>query len=62
MDSNFLGQDKRMDCEEDRFITVDWLDDDMIVMVWTPRCEVRRIIRMRKANDHEKTLYTSYLE
>ena len=38
------------------------VDDDMIVMVWTPRGEVRRIISMRKANDREKTLYASYLE
>ena len=59
---HFTGQDKRMDYEEDRFITVGWLDDDMIVMVWTPRGEVRRIISMRKANDREKTLYASYLE
>ena len=51
-----------MDYEEDRFITVGWLDGDMIVMVWTPRGKVRRIISMRKANDREKTLYTSYLE
>ena len=59
---HFTGQDKRIDYEEDRFITVGWLDDDMIVMVWTPRGEVRRIISMRKANDREKTLYASYLE
>ena len=59
---HFTGQDKRMDYKEDRFITVGWLDDDMIVMVWTPRGEVRRIISMRKANDREKTLYASYLE
>lgn len=51
-----------MDYEEDRFITVGWLDDDMIVMVWTPRGEVRRIISMRKENDREKTLYASCLE
>jgi uncharacterized DUF497 family protein len=61
-DIHFTGQDKRMDYEEDRFITVGWLDDNMIVMVWTPRGEVRRIISMRKANDREKTLYASYLE
>ena len=60
--THFTGQDKRQDYEEDRFITVGWLDDDMIVMVWTPRGEVRRIISMRKANDREKTLYTSRLE
>ena len=59
---HFTGQDKRVDYEEDRFITVGWLGDDMIVMVWTPRGEVRRIISMRKANDREKTLYANYLE
>ena len=59
---HFSGQDKRMDYEEDRFITVGWLDGDMIVMVWTPRGKVRRIISMRKANDREKTLYTSRLD
>jgi uncharacterized protein len=59
---HFTGQDKRMDYEEDRFITVGWLDDNMVVMVWTPRGEVRRIISMRKANDREKTLYNTHLE
>ena len=60
--THFTGQDKRQNYEEDRFITVGWLDDNMTVMVWTPRGEVRRIISMRKANDREKTLYASYLE
>ena len=59
---HFTGQDKRMEYEEDRFITVGWLNANMVVMVWTPRGEVRRIISMRKANDREKTLYASYLE
>jgi uncharacterized DUF497 family protein len=59
---HFTGQDKRMEYDEDRFITVGWLDANMVVMVWTPRGEVRRILSMRKANDREKTLYTSYLE
>jgi uncharacterized DUF497 family protein len=58
---HFTGQDKRMDYEEDRFITVGWLDNNMVVMVWTPRGEVRRIISMRKANDREKALYANYL-
>ena len=47
---------------EDRFITVGWLDTGLIVLAWTPRGEVRRIISLRKANDREKTLYASYLE
>jgi len=59
---HFTGQDKRMDYKEDRFITVGWMDDSLVVMVWTPRGEVRRIISMRKANDREKTLYANHLE
>jgi uncharacterized DUF497 family protein len=51
-----------VDYEEDRFITVGWLQARLVVLVWTPRGEVRRIISMRKANDREKTLYASYLE
>ena len=38
---HFTGQDKRMEYEEDRFITIGWLDANMIVMVWTLRGEVR---------------------
>ena len=58
---HFTGQDKRQDYEEDRFITVGWLDANVIVMVWTPRGESRRIISMRKANDREKALYAKHL-
>ena len=59
---HFTGQDTRANYSEDLFITVGWLDLRLIVMVWTPRGEVRRIISMRKANDREKALYASYLE
>jgi len=58
---HFTGQDSRQDYEEDRFITVGLLDARLVVLVWTPRGETRRIISMRKANDREKTLYDRYL-
>jgi uncharacterized protein len=58
---HFTGQDTRVDYEEDRFITVGWLDARLVVLVWTPRGEVRRVISMRKANDREKALYASHL-
>ena len=58
---HFTGQDTRLDYEEDRFITVGWLDARLVVLVWTPRGEVRRIISMRKANDREKALFTRHL-
>lgn len=60
--THFTGQDTRANYEEDRFITVGWLDARLVVMVWTPRGEARRIISMRKANDREKALFTSHLE
>ena len=59
---HFTGQDLRQDYAEDRFITVGQLDARLVVMVWTPRGEVRRIISMRKANDREKTFYASHLD
>jgi uncharacterized DUF497 family protein len=59
---HFTEQDVRQNYEEDRFITVGRLDARLVVMVWTPRGEVRRIISMRKANDREKTFYARYLD
>ncbi len=58
---HFTGQDSRQDYAEDRFITVGLLDARLVVLVWTPRGEARRIISMRKANDREKALYDRYL-
>ena len=46
-------RDLRQDYAENRFVTIGWLDARLVVMVWTPRGEVRRIISMRKANERE---------
>ena len=59
---HFTGQDMRQGYAEDRFITVGLLDARLVVLVWTPRGEVRLIISMRKANDREKALYARYLD
>ncbi|MEY4645519.1 MAG: hypothetical protein RLZZ596_2350 [Pseudomonadota bacterium] len=59
---HYTGQDTMMCYPEDRFITVGWLDTRLVVLVWTPRGEVRRIISLRKANDREKALYASHLD
>ena len=59
---HFTGQDSRINYTEDRFITVGFLDARLIVLVWTPRGKVRRIISMRKANDREKALYARALD
>ena len=58
----FTGRDERFEYEEERFITIGQLDSSLVVLVWTPRGKVRRIISMRKANDREKTFYKSRLE
>lgn len=50
---HFTAEDVREDYSEPRYITVGKLDGRMVVMVWTPRGEVRRIISMRKANERE---------
>ncbi|MEK8025097.1 BrnT family toxin [Pseudaquabacterium rugosum] len=54
---HYTAADLRQDCAEDRRITVGQLDGRMVVMVWTPRGEARRIISMRKANDREQARF-----
>jgi uncharacterized DUF497 family protein len=58
---HFTAQDRREMYEEHRFISVGYLDARLIVLVWTPRGEARRIISMRRANDREKAIYASHL-
>ncbi len=50
-------EDDRRDYGEIRFITIGFLDDAMVVLVWTPRDNASRIISMRKANERERRLY-----
>jgi hypothetical protein len=59
---HYTAQDVRADYAEDRFITVGMLDARMVVMVWTPRGEARRIISMRQANDREQARYAHHFE
>lgn len=59
---HFTAEDIREDYSEPRYITVGKLDDRMVVMVWTPRGETRRIISMRKANEREKARYADRLD
>ncbi len=58
---HFTALDERQGYSEDRYITVGLLDGRMVVMVWTPRGEVRRIISMRKANEREQARYAQKL-
>lgn len=54
-------EDIRRDYGEKRYISVGLLDLRPVILVWTPRGKVRRIISMRYANDREKEKYTKYL-
>ncbi|MCK2097243.1 BrnT family toxin [Thauera aromatica] len=54
---HFTDEDAREDYSEPRYVTVGKLDSRMVVMVWTPRGEARRIISMRKANEREQARY-----
>ena len=50
-------EDDRRDYGEERFITIGFLDEAMVVLVWTPRDGTHRIISMRKANERERACY-----
>jgi uncharacterized DUF497 family protein len=54
-------EDDRMEYGEKRFITVGLLKSRMVILVWTPRGEARRIISMRKANAREQKIYKARL-
>jgi uncharacterized protein len=58
---HFTAEDLREDFGEPRYITIGLLDERLIVMVWTPRGEARRMISMRKANEREQARYTHKL-
>ena len=50
-------EDDRQAYGEARFITIGFLDNAMVVLVWTPRDDVCRVISIRKANERERRLY-----
>ena len=54
-------EDGRLEYGEKRFITVGLLKSRMVILVWTPRGEARRIISMRKANAREQKTYHASL-
>ena len=50
--------DDRADYGELRSITIGYLDGRMVVVVWTQRKEVIRVISLRKANDREQAKHS----
>ncbi|MCL7928675.1 BrnT family toxin [Halomonas llamarensis] len=53
--------DDRQNYGEERIITVGTLLERIVVIVWTPRGEKRRIISMRYANERERQRYAHHL-
>ena len=53
--------DLRENYGEERFITIGHFHGRMVVLSWTVRGNVRRIISMRKANEREVKLYAPRL-
>ena len=56
-DATLTVEDDRQDYGEVRYITIGFLDEVMVVLVWTRRATAHRIISMRKANERERRLY-----
>ncbi|MBN9304398.1 MAG: hypothetical protein BGO82_18660 [Devosia sp. 67-54] len=59
---NYRFVDDRFDYGEERIVTIGYLDERMMVVVWTPRGAARHVISMRKANDREKVRYGKFLD
>ena len=53
-------EDDRQDYGEARFITIGFLDDAMVVLVWTPRDDACRVISIRRANERERRIYSQW--
>lgn len=54
-------EDTRFDYDEPGFITLGLLGPRVVVIVWPPRGNKRRIISMRKANGRETERFREYL-
>jgi uncharacterized protein len=50
-------EDTRRDYGERRFVTAGLLGDRVVVIVWTPRNNSRRIISMRLSHGREEALW-----
>ncbi len=55
-------RDDKHSTDEERFISVGLLDDDVVIVPWTLRGILRRIVTMWKANDRERQNYQAARE
>lgn len=54
-------EDDRQDYGETRYITAGFLAERLVVMVWTPRGNARRIISMRHAHEREEQKWRQHM-
>jgi uncharacterized DUF497 family protein len=54
-------EDDRFDYGETRYQTIGRLQNEIIMVVWTPREDRRRIISMRVCDESERRRYTAAL-
>ena len=54
--------DERHSEQEQRFRSLALLDDTVVIIAWTPRGKLRRIVTMWKANDRERQSYRNSRE
>lgn len=55
-------RDDKHSSDEERFISIGLLDADVVIVPWTPRGALRRIVTMWKANDRERQNYQTARE
>ena len=49
--------DEKHSDDEDRYHSIGLMDGDVVIVTWTPRDDLRRIITMWKANERERQRY-----
>ncbi len=59
---SYTFEDARKGYGEQRFITLALMHERLVVIVWTPRGEARRIISLRKANERETKIFQQALD
>ena len=55
--SALIFQDIRKDYGEKRYSAIGYIDQDIFVLIFTPRGQKLRVISLRKANKREKRKY-----
>ncbi|MCJ2025274.1 BrnT family toxin [Methylobacterium sp. J-067] len=57
----FDFEDLRKEYGERRIVTVGFLADRMVIVIWTRRGRGHHVISMRKANDREQRRYAPFI-